>query len=135
MWRVKLKVYEYIKSLPKDDMALFLTYFCSNPYGSITNWKINLLHCIGEIHTEFIDGKYKPILTYEFLEKEFEGKSVYSWIREMKIQEMSGMFGRLKTSISARFEILTNGNPIHIIGKQVTQRIDKNMLRWLECEI
>ena len=48
---------------------------------------------------------------------------------------MSGMFGRLKTSISARFEILTNGNPIHIIGKQVTQRIDKNMLKCLESVI
>ena len=130
-----MTVFEYIKSLPKDDMALFLTYFCSNPYGSIKNWKLNLLHCIGEIQTEYINGKHKPILTYEFLEKEYEGKSVYSWIQEMTIEQMSGLFGELKTSIRARFEIFDNGNPVHIIGKRVIERTSKNMLRWLESEI
>lgn len=128
-------VYEYIKLLTKDDTALFLTYFCSNPYGSIKNWKISLLHCIGEIQTEYVNGKHKPILTYEFLEKEYEGKSVYSWIQEMTIEQMSGMLGRLKTSIRERFEMFDNGNPVHIIGKQIIERTSKNMLRWLESEI
>lgn len=93
------------------------------------NWKAGLLY---NMHYTNMN---KPILTYAFLNQEYDEKEVYQNILDMSISELSGMFSFLSVSFHARMELMGNGNPVHIIGKQVIERTSNNMLRWLESEI
>lgn len=134
-----MTVYEHIKSLSKDDMALFLIYYCGNHCVcgiSVNGWKSRFMYAINKIFATYGSWILKEqIKTYDFLCKKFEGKEVYEYIKEMTPEEMSGMFGQLSISDRTRIEILMNGNPIHIIGKQVIRRTSQKLLQWLEGEI
>lgn len=135
----KMTVYQYIKSLPKDDMSLFLIYYCGNHCVcgiSVNGWKSRFTYSIKNIFSTYGTWILKEqIKTYDFLQKEFEGKEVYRRIIEMTLEEMSGMFGQLSVSERTRLELLMNGNPVHVIGKQVVGRTSEKLLKWLESEI
>lgn len=134
-----MTVYEYIKQLPKDDMSLFLIYYCGNHcvYGIIVNgWKSRFMCAINKIFATYGSWILKEqIKTYDFLCKKFDGKEVYEHIKEMTQEEMSGMFGQLSISDRARIEVLMNANPVYTIGKQVIGRTSTSLLKWLESEI
>lgn len=132
-------VYEYIKSLPKDDMSLFLIYFCGNHCVcgiSVNGWKSRFMYAVKNIFVTYGNLILKEqIKTYDFLCKKFDGKEIYEHIKEMTQEEMSGMFEQLSISDRARLEVLMNGNPVHIIGKQVIGRTSTSLLKWLEGDI
>lgn len=134
-----MKVYEYIKQLPKDDMSLFLIYYCGNHCVcgiSVNGWKSRFMYAIKNIFATYGSWILKEqIKTYDFLCKKFEEKEVYEHIKEMTQEEMSGMFGQISISDRARLEVLMNGNPVHIIGKQVIGHTSISLLKWLESEI
>lgn len=135
----RMTVYEYITSLPKDDMSLFLIYYCGNHCVcgiSVDGWKSRFMYAIKNIFATYGSWILKEqIKTYDFLCKKFEGKEVYERIKEMTQEELSGMFGHLSISDRARLEVLMNGNPVHIIGNQAIGRTSTSLLKWMEREI
>lgn len=126
--------YEYIRNLSENDMILFMTYFCV--------LSGNLLH--GVVVTDFklklpvhlfkyknYEGDVKVDGVKDFFQSVYDGESVYECIKSMTINEMSGMFGKLSVSHRARREVLSGGNPVHVLFF----RRSENMIEWLNSEV
>lgn len=130
--------YEFVKSLTKEDMSLFLCYVCIGA----------TLHGIhGGLPIQQYKEKLPPMLfrykgydlpmkehgTSDFILQEYEGKEVYQHITGMTLEEMSGIFGLLAVSDRARTDILCGDIPVHILNAK--RRPSKDMICWLESEV
>ena len=138
MERTSCTNYEFVKSLTKEDMSLFLCYVCIGAtfYG---------IH--GGLPVKQYKEKLPPMLfkyksygfpikengTWEFLSQEYEGKEVYQHITDMTVEEISGIFGLLAVSDRARTDILCGDILFHIL--RAKSRPIKDMMVWLESEV
>lgn len=125
--------YEFIKYLSKEDMSLFLTAFCGKHsyHGmKVTDFKQSLLKSVRYLLAERGE-KYiaQPIMTYEFLSQEYERKEVYKHICSMTIEEMSGVFGLLSVSDTARLDVIYGDIPNYVLSGK--RRPCQDMIEWL----
>lgn len=130
--------YEFIKSLTKEDMSLFLCYVCigATLYGihgglPVKQFKENLPPMLFRYKGYALPIKENG--TWEFLSQEHDGKEVYQHITCMTLEEMSGIFGLLVVSDRARTDILCGDIPVHILNAK--RRPNENMMFWLESEV
>lgn len=136
--------YEFIKSLTKEDMSLFLCYVCIRAtfdgiHGGfpIQNFKEKLPPMLFRYRGYALPIKENG--TWEFLSQEYEGKEVYQYITDMTVEEISGIFGLFAVSEGARMEIIWSHKQVHILNTNhilnAKRRPSKDMVCWLESEV
>ena len=127
--------YEYIKSLPKNEMTILFLYMCANRemlwYGfNPKSYRQPALLFRFYSHQNIDPNK---INVDGFLSQDYDGKTVYQHFQEMSLEEMSGALGLLAISERAREEVLFGGDPAHIL--RAKSRNSEMILRWLRREV
>ena len=127
--------YEYIKSLPKNEMIILFLYMCANREMLWYGFKPKSYRQPALLFRFYSHKNIKPekVNVDGFLSQEYDGKTVYQHFQDMSLQEMSGVLGLLAVSERAREGVLFGGNPAHILTAK--SRASKMVLRWLGREI
>lgn len=127
--------YEYIKSLPKNEMIILLLYMCVNTEMLKYGFRVKNYIWPGLLFRFYSHQNIDPnkINVDGFLSQDYDGKTVYQHFQEMSLEEMSGALGLLAISERAREDVLFGGEPVHILG--VKSRPSKMILRWLRREV
>lgn len=127
--------YEYIKSLPKDEMIILLLYMCVNTEMLKSGFRVKNYIWPGLLFRFYSHQNIDPnkINVDGFLSQDYDEKTVYQHFQEMSLEEMSGALGLLAISERAREDVLFGGEPVHILGAK--SRPSKMILRWLRREV
>lgn len=127
--------YEYIKSLPKNEMIILLLYMCVNTEMLKYGFRVKNYIWPGLLFRFYSHQNIDPnkINVDGFLSQDYDGKTVYQHFQDMSLEEMSGALGLLAISERAREDVLFGDNPVHII--KAKSRPSKMVLKLLGREI
>lgn len=127
--------YEYIKSLPKNEMIILLLYMCINTEMLKSGFRVKNYIWPGLLFRFYSYQNIDPdkINVDGFLSQDYDGKTVYQHFQDMSLEEMSGALGLLAISERAREDVLFGNNPAHIM--KAKSRQNKMVLKLLGREI
>lgn len=127
--------YEYIKSLPKNEMIILFLYMCANREMLWYGFKPKSYRQPALLFRFYSHQNIDPdkINVDGFLSQDYDGKTVYQHFQDMSLEEMSGALGLLAISERAREDVLFGDNPVHIM--KAKSRPSKMVLKLLGREI
>lgn len=127
--------YEYIKSLPKNEMIILFLYMCANREMLWYGFKPKSYRQPALLFRFYSHKNIKPekVNVDGFLSQEYDGKTVCQHFQDMSLEEMSGALGLLAISERAREDVLFGDNPVHIM--KAKSRPSKMVLKLLGREI